>query len=154
MRDALKRIKKYKDKITGFDGLEVYHTGYKHVHYPMLGEFVKKAVTTVECDRLARWLCEENNLDVVECERVHIMLRKCCYERLRTLKECVEAFLECKERFPGWAKCEEIKKVVEEIDPSWVCYMVEAPIIETQFSLTPPEGKVLRIESRMVGSYE
>ena len=154
MRKAINRIRKYKDKITGFDGLEVYHTGYKHAHYPSMRAFFKKLPLLVECDRLARKLCEENNLGAVECERVHIMMRKCCSEYFKSARRCYEALKECKFRFPGWVKCEEIAEVVEEIDPAWACFMIEEPQILTQFALTPPEGKVVRFESRVISAYE
>jgi len=111
MRDALKRIRKYKDKLTGFDGLEVVHTGYKHSRNVAVKRYADKSAFFSLCDFLASQLCLENNLDVVECARVFQFMRKCCGETYETGRTCYEVLKECKWRFPGWVKCDEIASI-------------------------------------------
>jgi len=111
MREAINRIRKYKDKITGFDGLEVYHTGYKHTRNVAVKSYADRAAFFALCDFLASQLCIENNLGAVECARVFQFMRKCCGETYRTGKTCLEALRECRFRFPGWVKCDEIASI-------------------------------------------
>jgi len=158
LRSPVKRIKKYEEKISGWEGLEVVHTGYKFMRNLMLLNYWLSQLYYQECDLLAKRLCEENNLDVVECERLHIMLRKCCSETERRLDYCLEALNECKARFRNWVKCEEVKDRVKELYDSlevWklgLSYGVRCGIV-TSWNIAPLT-KVIVVESRIGGAYE
>ena len=115
MRTPERRIRKYEDKISGWNGLEVIHTGYKFTHYLMVLNYWLSQLYYQECDLLAKKLCEENNLDVVECERVLILTRKCCGESIEKKGYCIDTYEECLKRFKNWVKCEEIKERVYEL---------------------------------------
>ena len=111
MRKAINRLRKYKDKITGFDGLEVYHTGYKHSKNVAVERYASRAAFFALCDFLASQLCIENRLGAVECARVFQFMRKCCGETYETGRACYDVLKECKWRFPGWVKCDEIAAI-------------------------------------------
>ena len=154
MRSALKRIKKYKDKLTGFDGLEVVHTGYKHSRRISIRRYYLETPFFTECDRLARRLCDENDLDIVECARVFRFVRECCREFKGNLEYCYEALKECKSRFRDWSKCDEIAEGVKEINPLIGCYFTEANVMSSQFTLYPATYRVIRFGSLIASKTE
>ena len=132
---AINRIRKYKDKLTGFDGREVVHTGYKHSRNEAVRRYADMASFFALCDFLASQLCIENNLDVVECGRVFRFMRECCGETYKTGRTCAETLRECRVRFNDWVKCDEIALIVDLISRKLGCSTALEVWLESEFEV-------------------
>jgi len=127
---AKQRVRKYRRKLEDWQGLQVIHTGYKQACYPAIDEYVRAAPFFELCDYLASLLCIQNNLSVVDCERVFRFMRECCREYLRTGEACYEAIRECKGRFKGWVKCDEIGEWVKYLSKHLGCSSVSGVFLK------------------------